>query len=60
MRPCHLEKHAIFLYVLKMRFEWDERKAAGNVAKHRIAFDVAITAFDVPSRALHPTLSLNC
>ncbi len=31
-----------------MRFEWDQRKAAGNLAKHGIAFDMAITAFDDP------------
>ena len=31
-----------------MRFEWDERKAAANLAKHGIGFDLAITAFDDP------------
>jgi len=31
-----------------MRFEWDEAKAAINLHKHRIAFEVAITAFDDP------------
>lgn len=37
-----------------MRFEWDERKAAGNVAKHGISFDVAITAFDDPFALVAP------
>ena len=31
-----------------MRFEWDERKAASNEAKHGISFGGAITAFDDP------------
>lgn len=31
-----------------MNYEWDENKAALNLAKHGIAFDVAITAFDDP------------
>jgi len=28
-----------------LRFEWDPRKAAGNLAKHGVAFDEASTAF---------------
>ena len=31
-----------------MRFDWDDRKAASNLRKHRIGFDVGITAFDDP------------
>jgi uncharacterized protein len=31
-----------------MQYEWDENKAAANVAKHGIAFDEAITVFDDP------------
>jgi uncharacterized DUF497 family protein len=31
-----------------MRFAWDERKAAVNLAKHGIRFEDAITAFDDP------------
>jgi uncharacterized DUF497 family protein len=27
-------------------FEWDEAKAAANLAKHRVAFDEAKTVFD--------------
>jgi uncharacterized DUF497 family protein len=37
-----------------MRFEWDEGKAAINRAKHRIGFDVAITAFDDPFALVAP------
>lgn len=29
-----------------MTFEWDEAKAATNLAKHRVAFDEAKTVFD--------------
>jgi len=28
-----------------MEFEWDPRKAAGNLRKHRVSFDEAIEAF---------------
>jgi uncharacterized DUF497 family protein len=31
-----------------MRFEWDENKAAGNLAKHGISFGEAATVFDDP------------
>ena len=31
-----------------MRFEWDDRKAWANRAKHGISFEEAITAFDDP------------
>ena len=37
-----------------MRFEWDERKASVNLAKHGIRFDVAITAFDDPFALVAP------
>jgi uncharacterized protein len=29
-------------------FEWDEAKAATNLAKHSVAFDEAKTVFDDP------------
>jgi uncharacterized DUF497 family protein len=29
-------------------FDWDERKAASNLAKHGVSFETAITAFDDP------------
>jgi len=29
-------------------FEWDDAKAAANLAKHRVAFDEAETVFDDP------------
>ncbi len=31
-------------------FEWDERKAASNKAKHGVSFELAVTAFDDPMR----------
>lgn len=31
-----------------MRFEWDENKAAGNLAKHGISFEEAATVFGDP------------
>lgn len=31
-----------------MRFDWDDRKAASNLRKHRISFELSITAFDDP------------
>lgn len=31
-----------------MRFEWDARKAASNLKKHRVSFDEAITVFGDP------------
>jgi uncharacterized DUF497 family protein len=31
-----------------MRFEWDEEKAAINLAKHAVSFDEAQSAFDDP------------
>jgi uncharacterized protein len=29
-------------------FEWDDRKAAANLAKHEVSFDLARLAFDDP------------
>lgn len=31
-----------------MKFEWDEEKARSNLAKHKIAFDLAARVFDDP------------
>lgn len=31
---------------MKLRFEWDNRKAAANGRKHRVGFDEASTVFD--------------
>ncbi len=31
-----------------MKFDWDDAKARRNFIKHRVAFDVAIKAFDDP------------
>jgi uncharacterized protein len=30
-------------------FEWDDRKAAGNLRKHEISFDLACVVFDDPN-----------
>ena len=34
-----------------MRFEWDARKAASNLKKHRVSFDEAVTVFYDPLAA---------
>ena len=34
-----------------MRFEWDGRKAASNLKKHRVSFDEAVTVFYDPLAA---------
>jgi len=31
-----------------MRFEWDPAKAAGNIRKHGVRFDEAVTVFKDP------------
>ncbi len=31
-----------------MEFEWDEEKAAANLAKHGVSFEEAISVFDDP------------
>jgi hypothetical protein len=36
------------------RFEWDAAKAAGNLKKHGVTFDEAITAFGDPLNVLLP------
>lgn len=35
-----------------MEFEWDEDKAAANLAKHGVSFDEALTTFDDPLAAI--------
>ena len=37
-----------------MRFEWDARKAAGNLRKHGVSFEEARTAFDDELGAYYP------
>lgn len=34
-----------------MRFEWNSEKAAGNLRKHRVSFDEAVTVFHDPFAA---------
>jgi uncharacterized DUF497 family protein len=36
------------------RFEWDPKKAASNLAKHKISFAQAIRAFDDPFALIAP------
>jgi uncharacterized DUF497 family protein len=40
-----------------VEFEWDSRKATSNVAKHGVAFEEAITAFDDPFALTAPDLA---
>ena len=35
---------------MRIRFEWDPQKAAGNLCKHRISFEVAVRVFLDPLR----------
>jgi uncharacterized protein len=35
-------------------FSWDERKAAANLAKHRVSFSEASTTFDDPLAITYP------
>jgi uncharacterized DUF497 family protein len=35
-----------------MEFEWDEDKAAANLAKHGLSFEEALTVFDDPLAAI--------
>jgi uncharacterized protein len=37
-------------------FEWDDAKAAANVAKHRVTFEEASTVFDDPDAVDAPDL----
>jgi len=31
---------------MRLRFEWDKKKAAANLQKHGVSFDEAVTVFD--------------
>ncbi len=37
-----------------VRFEWDPKKAAANLKKHRVSFEEAKTAFDDDRGAYYP------
>jgi uncharacterized DUF497 family protein len=37
-----------------MKFEWDQVKAASNLKKHGVSFDLAITVFDDPNALIAP------
>ena len=38
---------------MKLRFTWDPKKAAANVAKHGVSFELAITVFADPLARIH-------
>jgi uncharacterized DUF497 family protein len=40
----------------KRNFDWLPKKAAINIANHKLAFDVAIQVFDDPKVAIVPTI----
>jgi uncharacterized DUF497 family protein len=40
---------------MTIRFEWDPAKAAANLRKHHISFDVAVRAFADPFALSHQT-----
>lgn len=40
--------------LVAVRFEWDPKKAAANLAKHGVSFDEAKTAFDDELGAYYP------
>jgi uncharacterized DUF497 family protein len=42
--------------VISGDFEWDDAKAATNLAKHGVAFDEAVTVFDDPDALDMPDL----
>lgn len=33
---------------MRLRFEWDRAKAAGNLRKHRVSFEIAVRVFSDP------------
>jgi hypothetical protein len=33
---------------MNLKFEWDRKKAAANLSKHRVAFEAALTVFSDP------------
>ena len=35
-------------YILAVKFDWDPKKAAGNLAKHGVSFEEAATVFGDP------------
>lgn len=37
-----------------MKFEWDHKKAALNLNKHGVSFEVAVTVFDDPFALIAP------
>lgn len=39
---------------MKMKFDWDLKKAVSNQRKHGVSFDLAITVFDDPNALIAP------
>jgi uncharacterized DUF497 family protein len=46
--------------MLKMDFEWDPRKAAANLAKHGVDFEIAIEVFLDGAAVLEPGARRRC
>ena len=42
-----------------MQFEWDERKAKANIAKHGVSFTLAREVWDDPLRLIFPERSVD-
>jgi uncharacterized protein len=39
---------------MKIKFDWDPKKASSNLKKHKVSFDLAITVFDDPNALIAP------
>ena len=48
--PCRTKSSGTLAFRLwhALEFEWDPRKAAGNLAKHKVSFEEAATVFGDP------------
>jgi len=49
--PC---RRIFSVYTKNVKFAWDSVKAASNLKKHQISFDLAITVFDDPYALIAP------
>lgn len=45
---------------MSLRFEWDKKKAASNLKKHKVSFDEAMTVFDDPLANIFDDEELFC
>lgn len=44
----------VYTEIVKMKFDWDLKKAVSNQRKHGVSFDLAITVFDDPNALIAP------